>query len=100
MASPVTIHSGGLPIGATNPLSFGEPSISGFVAITPSDTVQVAAKRQFQIVCTVAGNVKIMFSDGSTNTIPVSVGLSIFTWAVIQVFVTSTTATATYGNLV
>lgn len=76
-----------------------EPSISGAAAITASDTVAVAAGRQLLINCTVAGNVKVKFSDGSTLTIPVTVGMTILPWAVILVFVTGTTATATYANL-
>ena len=74
-------------------------AISGNAAITPNDSSTVSVGRQFLIACTVAGNVKVAFSDSSTLTIPVAVGLSILPWAVIQVFVTGTTATATYANL-
>lgn len=69
------------------------------VAITAHDSNQVASGRQFNVVCTVAGNVKVTLDDGSTFTFPVAVGLSVFPWAVKQVFVTGTTATATYSNM-
>jgi hypothetical protein len=59
----------------------------------------VSAGRQLLINCTVAGNVKVKFSDASTLTIPVAEGLTVLPWAVIQVYVTGTTATATYTNL-
>ena len=57
------------------------------------------AGRQFAIICTAAGNVKVKFSGGSTLTIPVQAGLTLLPWQVIQVFLTGTTATATYNNL-
>ena len=68
-------------------------------AITPSDTVPVTPGTSFVINCTVAGNVKVGFPDASTLTIAVAVGTLILPWAVAQVFVTGTTATATYANL-
>lgn len=73
--------------------------VTGAAAITPSDTVLVTAGRGFRIVCTVAGNVKVKYADGSTDTFPVEVGLTRLPDAVIQVFVTGTTATASYANL-
>lgn len=76
-----------------------EPSIPGAAAITPSNTVKVEAARQLAIVCTVAGNVKIGLYDTTTITIPLNVGLTVLPWAVTQIFVTGTTATATYFNL-
>lgn len=76
-----------------------EAPIQGAVEITPSDTVFVAAGRMFRIVCTAAGNVKVKYADGSTDTFPVEIGLTRLPDAVIQVFVTGTTATASYANL-
>lgn len=77
-----------------------QKAVAGAGVISPSDTVAVTAGRQLLINCTVAGNVKVKFSDGSVLVIPVQVGLTILPWAVVQVFVTLTTATATYYNLV
>lgn len=74
-------------------------SITGATAITASDSVTVTAGRSFVANCTVAGNVKVGFSGGSTLTIVVAIGTLILPWAVVQVFVTGTTATATYANL-
>jgi hypothetical protein len=69
------------------------------VAITASDTAVVAPGISFLVICTVAGNVKVGMADGSTLTIPVAVGLTQLPWSVAQVFVTGTTATATYFNM-
>jgi hypothetical protein len=105
MARTTTYHgvvledAEGSPISGSNPIEASEPSISGAAAITPHDTTTTTAGRQMLVNCTVAGNVKVKFSDGSTLTIPVAIGLSILPWAVIQVYVTGTTATATYANL-
>lgn len=80
-------------------VSAAEVSVQGAAVIAPSDTVTVAAGRAILINSTVAGNVKVKFVDNSTITIPVQVGVTIFPWAIVQVFVTGTTATATYFNL-
>lgn len=85
--------SGGIPSGAS------QSPISGAAAIAKSDTVLVAAGRQFLISCTVAGNLKVTFSDGSLLTFAIPVGLSVLSWAVTQVWVTGTTATVTCTNL-
>lgn len=75
-------------------------SIEGVKSVpTASDTVTFNEGRYLAIVCTVAGNVKVGFLDGTTLVIPVLVGLTILPWKVRQVFSTSTTATATYANL-
>ena len=73
--------------------------IKGAVPITPSNSVLVKAGKKFAVFCTVAGNVKVTFSDGSTFTFPVAVGYSLFDWSITQVWVTGTTATAVYTNL-
>lgn len=86
-------------LASNDPLVAAESPVSGATAITPSDTVGVTAGRGILINCTVAGNVKVRFSDTSTITIPVTVGLIILPWAITLVFVTGTTATATYANL-
>jgi ethanolamine utilization microcompartment shell protein EutS len=72
---------------------------NGAAAITPSNTLLVTPGKAFMINCTVAGDVKVGFVDGSTLTITVAIGTLILPWAVQQVFVTGTTATATYANL-
>jgi hypothetical protein len=75
-------------------------SIEGKISVpTASDTVLYGVGRYFVIICTVAGNVKVGFLDGTTLVIPVAIGLTILPWKVAQVFSTSTTATASYANL-
>lgn len=69
-------------------------------AISTSDTVKVQQCRAILINCTVVGNVKVGFPDGSTLTVTIpSVGIYEFNWAVNQVYATLTTATATYYAL-
>lgn len=67
--------------------------------VAASDTVTVQAGNQFVVVATVAGNVKVGLSGGGTVTFAVPVGTTVMEWEVGQVFVTGTTATATYYNL-
>ena len=74
-------------------------AIANSTPITPSDTVTVTAERELMIIDTVAGNVKIGLAGGSTSTLPIAVGITVLPWAVTQIFVTGTTATATYYNL-
>jgi hypothetical protein len=74
-------------------------SISNGADVTPSDMVPVTAGRLFAINCSVAGNLKVKFAGGYTFVFPVSPGLTMLPWQVVQVFVTGTTATATYANL-
>ena len=98
-ASPPAVTFSGQSVAIT-----GTPTVSdsqsapysGVAAITPSDSVTTTAGRGIGIVCTVAGNVKIGFADASTFTFPVVVGLTVLPHAANQVFVTGTTATATY----
>lgn len=92
-------NSYGATVDSGGSLYIKEPSITGATAITASDTVTFTAGRMVAINCTVAGNSKFGFADGTTITVPVAVGLTIFPWAVNQVFVTGTTATATYSAL-
>jgi ethanolamine utilization microcompartment shell protein EutS len=72
---------------------------SGSTDVAASNTVTVTPGVTFIINCTIAGTVKVGFPDGSTLTITVAVGTLILPWAVNQVFVTGTSATATYANL-
>jgi hypothetical protein len=75
-------------------------TMSKAAAVTASNSVKVTPGRFFCINCTVAGNVKVGFgADDSTLTIAVAVGTLILPWSVNQVYVTGTTATATYANL-
>jgi hypothetical protein len=84
--------------GTTNGVQ--ETSItSASAALTASNSATFTVGRYLAIVCTVAGNVKIGFTGGSSITIPVVVGLTLLPWAVNQIYVTGTTATATYQNL-
>jgi spore coat protein U-like protein len=84
------------PSGPINP---GAPIQGNAGAVTPSDTITFAAQRAIGAVCTVAGNVKFGWSDGSTWTVPLNAGLNQLSWAVNQVFATGTTATCTYAVL-
>lgn len=68
-------------------------------AVTKTDSVPspaVALGHKLIVICTVAGNVKVGFMDGSTLTFPVVVGYNQFSFRFAQVFSTLTTATATY----
>lgn len=87
----------------SNPLGLMFPNgniqtMSGAYAVTPSDSATVAPGRQFGIVCTTAGNVTLVFADGSTLVWPVTTGNLIVPWAIVGVKVTGTTAVATYYN--
>lgn len=71
-------------------------------AIATTDSVPnpaVALAHQLAVICTVAGNVKVGFMDGSTLVFPVAIGLTLLPFRVAQVFTTGTTATATYAGL-
>ena len=57
------------------------------------------AGRALRISCTAAGNVSVTYSDASTDTFPVNVGLSIIPGEFTTVNTSGTTATATYANL-
>ena len=84
-----------------NPLDqIGIYAVQGVVALTKSDddADDVQAGRCLLVVCTSAGNVKVKFADGSTGTYPVAVGLTRLDFAVVRVFSTGTTATATFEN--
>lgn len=76
-----------------------ERPIQGAVALTPADTGSSTVGRMLAVNCTVAGNVSLVFADGSNHVIPVSVGYTTLPFAVTRVNVTGTTATATYANL-
>lgn len=81
-------------------LPVSERSYRGSRPLTKGDAVAVArVGRALQVICTVAGDVSFLMTDGSTNTVPVNVGLSILTYEVLRVLSTGTTATATFANL-
>lgn len=75
-------------------------SVVGVVALTKSDLDAGDTKPgvRFAAICTGAGNVKVKFANGQTGTYPIAVGLTYFPWAVVRVFTTGTTATATFEN--
>ncbi len=52
--------------------------------------------RAFVVNCSVAGNVTVIFYDGSQSTYPVVIGLNVFPFAVSELV--SSTATASYEN--
>jgi hypothetical protein len=78
-----------------------ERAYKGSRPLTPSDVAGniVKAGKAIEINCTVAGNVSMLMTDGSTHVVPVNVGLSRLTDEVLRVNATGTTATATYANL-
>lgn len=85
-------------VSSTDPLPTQEGAMTSAAALSQSDTVASAVGRQLTIFATVAGNVKVSMADGSTATFAVPVGTTILPWAVIRVWTTGTTATATYFN--
>ena len=70
---------------------------AGAVAMTVGNTF--TAQRSVGVLCTVAGNVQMQFPDGSSLTLPVTVGWQMFPFACTQIVTAGTTATATYYNL-
>jgi hypothetical protein len=85
---------------STSVLEFGITGAAPFVTSdSASNNGDTAPGRQIAIVCTVIGNVKLRFTDGSTLTFPVAVGFLTLPWQVSQVFTTGTTFTGTVYNL-
>jgi hypothetical protein len=78
-----------------------EPAVQSAAVLTPSDSAadNVAPGRQFAVVCTGPGNVRVVYPDASTHTFPVVVGYSRFPDAVVRVSSTGTTAAGTFSNL-
>jgi len=76
------------------------PSLRGVKALTKSDDDDdnVAPGTALVCVCTVAGNVKVEFANGTFGTYPLATGLTILPFQVVRVFTTGTTATATFEN--
>ena len=74
-----------------------DEAFTGVTAMTVGTVYPVG--RSLFINCTVAGNVKMLFFDGSTLTFPVSAGPTILPFAVTEIVSSGTTATATYANL-
>ena len=64
-------------------------------AITPSDTVDFTYYA-YGIMATVAGNVVVVWEDGTTNTLPVAAN-TIYPWRCKRINNTSTTATGLFG---
>lgn len=68
--------------------------------ISPSDSVKVIQGRAILMDCTALGTVKVGFPDASTMTVHLpAAGVYEFNWAIVQVWSTGTSATATYYNL-
>lgn len=68
--------------------------------LTKSDDADdnVAPGTDFAVICTIAGDVKVQFVDGSTGTYPFPVGVTKKPWQIVRVFNTGTDATARYEN--
>lgn len=102
-AITVTLN-GMLPVGTNRIGDVGTPDLlaverpyQGAVAMVVG-TAQTA-QRAVRIACTAAGNVSFTYTDGTTDVIPVQVGLSVWAGAITTVNTAGTTATATYANL-
>ena len=70
----------------------------GEVALTPG-TADSTARRSLKVTCTVAGNVAVIYADGSSGVWPVTIGVQTLPIAITTVVIAGTTATATYANL-
>lgn len=55
--------------------------------------------RAVQVVASVAGNVSILMKDGSSNVVPVVVGMTVLPYAALGINTSGTTATASYTGL-
>jgi hypothetical protein len=87
---PVVIASDQtVPVADTN--SAPSPGRIALTVGTPG-----TAGRVFCAICTAAGNVTVTFSNASSGTYPLNVGINTFPWAITEV--NSATATATYEN--
>lgn len=70
----------------------------GRAVLTPHASANIVPGRWFVAVCTVAGNVSVVFADNTTAIYPIAIGLTNLPLAIKRVNVTGTTATATYEN--
>lgn len=77
-------------------MSASTQPIRGVKALV-ADTVAMPG-RLFIANCTVAGNVTVIFDDGSTHVIALTTGYAAFPYSVAQFTSAGTTATATYAN--
>jgi hypothetical protein len=100
ISDPVSGRQAGVdPTGA---LHTGDLSNVSYAAIVNmADGATVAAARAWQAECSAAGNVRVTFSNGSTRTIPLAVGLSILPYAITSWTVSGVAgpATCTAANL-
>lgn len=71
------------------------PVSGGLGAITPSDTVNLSSITR-QIYVTGAGNISVLWADGSTTTEAVA-ATTFYDWSIQRVNSTSTTATGIRG---
>jgi argininosuccinate synthase len=72
----------------------------GAIVITPGAGATITPGMRFVVNASVAGNVTIVFRDGSTHVIAVPVGYTTYDFEVAGVNTAGTTATAIYSNLV
>ena len=64
-------------------------------AVSPSDTVDFAVQT-LGIMCTVAGNVVVVWEDNTTQTLPISANI-IYPFKLRRINNSSTTATGLFG---
>lgn len=74
-------------------------SVSAAYAAPHDSTGSIAAGLAVAIWATVAGNVALALSGGTTFIAPVAVGLTILPFSAVRINATGTTATATYTAL-
>ena len=62
-------------------------------------TADSVARRSLKATCTAAGNVSVIYGDGSVGTWQAAIGIQTFPIAITTVSTAGTTATCTYANL-
>jgi hypothetical protein len=87
-----------IAVDANHPVPTASRGYRGSVAIVV-DTNQTPG-RGVHVVCTGAGNVNLRLADDTTIIMPVATGASVLPFEAKTVLSASTTATATYRNLI
>lgn len=79
------------------PLGVAEPGYRGVRPFTIGGA-SVQLGRGVQIIATIAGDVTLTMADGSSNIVPVAVGITVLPFSVRGA--SASTATATYAGLI
>ena len=105
---PVALAAGGSSLAVSNfPAnqvvsgSVADPNSAAFFGevVLTAGTADTAPRRALKINCTVAGNVAVLYADGSSGVWPVTIGVQTLPIAITTIVIAGTTATATYANL-